>query len=33
MGPPAVAVDAGAPPEESPRAIPAGAFLFVLQTL
>lgn len=33
MGPPGVAVDAGAPPEDTPRAVPAGAFLFVQQTL
>ena len=26
----AMAVDAGAPPEATPRALPAGAFLFVL---
>jgi hypothetical protein len=32
LGTPAVAVDAGAPPEATPRALPAGAFLFVLQT-
>jgi len=30
LGSALIAVDAGAPPEATPRALPAGAFLFVL---
>jgi hypothetical protein len=32
LGSAVIAVDAGAPPEATPRALPAGAFLFVLYT-